>query len=108
MAAAIVLLLSRRVAGVRIAKMRLRDAGGAAAAALLMLLASAPAGLAWGPDAHRTVALIADRVLQQGDPAIRGKLIALLASDKGNRLTRTDIASEATWADVLREKSPEA
>ena len=33
---------------------------------------------------------------------------ALLASDKGNRLTKNDIAAEATWADVLRDKSPEA
>jgi len=32
----------------------------------------------------------------------------LLATDKGSRLTKNDIASEATWADVLREKSEEA
>jgi hypothetical protein len=63
---------------------------------------------AWGPEAHRAIALIADKVLQQNDPAARQKMQALLASDKENRLTKTDIASEATWADVLREKSEEA
>src|SRR3982074_1616578 len=63
---------------------------------------------AWGPDAHRTIALIADKVLQQSDAAARGKGQALLATDKDARLTKNDIASEATWADVLRDKSQEA
>src|SRR5258708_7263099 len=63
---------------------------------------------AWGPDAHRTIALIADKVLQQSDAAARGKVQALLATDKDSRLTKNDIASEATWADVLRDKSQEA
>jgi hypothetical protein len=35
-------------------------------------------------------------------------VLALLASDKASPLTKTDIASEATWADVLRAKSEEA
>jgi hypothetical protein len=65
-------------------------------------------GLAWGPEAHRTIALIADRILQQSDAAIRGKVEALLKTDKDSRLTKNDIASEATWADVLRDKSEEA
>jgi len=63
---------------------------------------------AWSPEAHRTIAVIADKILQQGDAAARGKVQALLATDKDNRLTKTDIASEATWADVLRDKSQEA
>src|SRR6476620_4290843 len=66
------------------------------------------AGLAWGLEGHRAVALIADRLLQQAEPAARGKVQSLLATDKDNRLTKHDIASEATWADVLRDKSPEA
>src|SRR4029077_2513237 len=66
------------------------------------------ASLAWGPEGHRVVALVADRVLQQGDAGARAKVLALPASDKGDRLTKTDIASQATWADVLREKSEEA
>jgi S1/P1 Nuclease len=63
---------------------------------------------AWGPEGHRVIALIADRVLQQGDAGARAKVLALLASDKGDRLAKPDIASAATWADVLREKSEEA
>ncbi len=81
---------------------------GVAAAALAALLLPLRASLAWGPEGHRVIALIADRALQQGDPDIRTKILALLATDKGSRLTKNDIASEATWADVLREKSEEA
>src|SRR5436309_2419067 len=43
---------------------------GVAYAALLLPV---PQAHAWGPDAHRTVALIADKVLQQSDAAPRGK-----------------------------------
>lgn len=31
----------------------------------------------------------------------------ILATDKSNPWTKTDIASESAWADALREKSPE-
>ncbi|HEX3953215.1 MAG TPA: S1/P1 nuclease, partial [Stellaceae bacterium] len=51
---------------------------------------------------------LADHALQQSDPPARAKLLALLATDKGSHLTRNDIASEATWADILRDKSEEA
>jgi hypothetical protein len=78
---------------------------GAACAALL--LPQRPS-LAWGPDGHRVIAVLADQILQKGDPAVRAKIQAVLASDKGSHLTKNDIASEATWADVLREKSEEA
>jgi S1/P1 Nuclease len=76
----------------------------AAACAVVPLRAS----LAWGPEAHRTIAMFADRVLQQSDPGVRAKVLAVLATDKGNKLTKNDIAGEATWADALREKSEEA
>src|SRR3974390_1004614 len=66
------------------------------------------ASLAWGPEGHRVVALIADEALKKSDPAVHAKVLALLASDKGDKLTKTDIASQATWADVLRDKSQEA
>jgi hypothetical protein len=79
---------------------------GTAAFAVLLLVPRA--GLAWGPEGHRVIALLADHLLQQSDPAARGKVAALLATDKGNKLTKNDIASEATWADVLRDKSEEA
>lgn len=77
---------------------------GAACAALLL----PPRGaLAWGADGHRVIALVADRALQQSDSGARAKVQAILASDK-SKLTKTDIASQAIWADVLIEKSPEA
>src|SRR5207245_296945 len=39
--------------------------------------------------------------------AAHKKLAELLATDKSNTWTKTDIAGEANWADVLLEKSPE-
>jgi hypothetical protein len=62
---------------------------------------------AWGGEGHRIVALVANRLLQTQDPAVEKKLTEILASDKSNEWTKTDIASEAIWADALREKSPE-
>jgi hypothetical protein len=62
---------------------------------------------AWGGDGHRIVALVADRLLQAQDPKTQQKVAGILATDKSNEWTKTDIASEATWADALREKSPE-
>jgi hypothetical protein len=78
---------------------------GAACAALLLPLR---VSLAWGPEGHRVIALIADHALQQSDPGVRAKILAVLATDKGSRLTKNDIASEALWADALRDKSEEA
>ncbi len=78
------------------------------AAAFAVSLLPMRASLAWGPEGHRVIALIADRALQQSDPAVRAKILSILASDKGSHLTKSDIASESTWADVLREKSEEA
>jgi hypothetical protein len=82
--------------------------GGAIFAAFFVSVLSAGPVLAWGPQAHRAIALIADKLLQQGDSAARAKIRALLATDKDNRFTKTDIASEATWPDMLMEKSEEA
>jgi S1/P1 Nuclease len=61
----------------------------------------------WSAEGHMIVALVADRLLQAQDAAAHKKLAELLATDKSNSWTKTDIASEATWADVLLEKSPE-
>ena len=77
---------------------------GMVCAALLLPMRAA---LAWGQDGHRVIALIADRALQQTDSGARAKVHALLAKDQ-SKLTKTDIASQATWADVLIDKSPEA
>jgi hypothetical protein len=62
---------------------------------------------AWGDEGHRIIALVADRLLQTQDAAVQKKVADILATDKSNEWTKTDIASEATWADALREKSPE-
>jgi hypothetical protein len=64
-------------------------------------------GWAWGAEAHKIIALLADRLLQTGDPPIATKVAEILAADKSNNWTTTDIAGEAVWADQLREKSPE-
>jgi hypothetical protein len=65
------------------------------------------ASWAWGAEAHRIIALVADRLLQSQSPATQKKIAEILATDQYNDWTKTDIASEATWADVLLEKSPE-
>jgi hypothetical protein len=62
---------------------------------------------AWGGEAHEIIALLADRLLQTGDPPVQKKIADILAADKSNTWTKTDIAGEAIWADALREKSPE-
>jgi S1/P1 Nuclease len=61
----------------------------------------------WSREGHMIVALVADRLLQARDASAHKKLVELLATDKSNNWTKTDIAGEATWADVLLEKSPE-
>jgi hypothetical protein len=77
------------------------------AAALCAALAAPQAGWAWGGEAHRVVALVADKLLVIEAPAARAKLQQILASDKDNEWTKTDIASEATWPDMLLDKSQE-
>jgi hypothetical protein len=62
---------------------------------------------AWAGEGHRIIALVADQLLQTQDPAVQKKIAAILATDKSNDWTKTDIAGEATWADALIEKSPE-
>jgi hypothetical protein len=64
-------------------------------------------GWAWGGEAHEIIALLADRLLETGDPAVAKKIADSFAADKSNAWTKTDIAGEAIWADALREKSPE-
>src|SRR5215469_6455057 len=81
----------------------MRGINRAAAAALFsIIVAGSPApALAWGDEGHEIVALIAQSFL---DPPVRKKVTALLAADTDNR-TRHDIASEATWADAIKEYS---
>ena len=62
-------------------------------------LVSAPA-LAWGDAGHEVIGLIADHYL---DPAVRQRVAMMLAGDRSRLTPRTDIASEATWADKYRD-----
>jgi len=75
-------------------------------AATVLMLAPAESR-AWDAEGHMIVALVADRLLQTQESPEQKKLAELLASDKSNSWTKTDIAGEATWADALREKSTE-
>jgi len=75
---------------------------------LSAVVVSAPRqSLAWGAEGHMIIALVADRLLHAQDPAAQKKVADILATDKSNTWTKTDIAGEATWADALREQSPE-
>ncbi|MBV8091422.1 MAG: hypothetical protein JO139_17970, partial [Alphaproteobacteria bacterium] len=64
-------------------------------------------GRAWNAEGHMIVALVADRLLQAQESPAQGKVTELLAGDKSNTWTRTDVAGEATWADALLEKTTE-
>src|SRR5579864_343975 len=64
-----------------------------------LALGAPQAAHAWGDEAHQIVALVAERYL---DPAVHDEVMALLATDT-DKLTRHDIASEATWADHYRD-----
>src|SRR5579862_8333621 len=85
--------VSRRqaIGGGRMRRARLSRPVAAIAAAFVALLLPVRASLAWGPEAHRTIALIADQALRKSDPAVHAKVLALLATDKGDALTKNDI-----------------
>lgn len=67
----------------------------------LCLVAAAPAA-AWGPQGHRTVGAIADRLLT---PRARAEVERILADDRdkyGNPSGRTSLESVSVWADEIR------
>jgi len=69
---------------------------------LALGLACAPGGFAWGPQGHRTVGAIADRLLT---PAAHAAVAQLLAADLdrfGNPSGRTTLESVSVWADEIR------
>jgi hypothetical protein len=72
-----------------------------------ILLLTPAESKAWGTEGHMIVALVAEQLLKTQESPVQVKLAELLASDKSNSWTKTDIAGEATWADALREKSVE-
>jgi hypothetical protein len=80
--------------------MRLRE-WGAGILVALWLLATPHSAAAWGDEGHKVIALIAQAYLE---PDVRKTVNAILAADT-ETLTAHDIASEATWADKLRERN---
>jgi len=79
-------------------------------AALGAVVAPSLPALAWRPEAHKVVAILADRLLQQSDAAVRAKVQAIVAGDTEKRRGRPapGIADQAIWPDELRERSQEA
>lgn len=68
-------------------------------AAILVL--TAPAALAWGPQGHRTIGAIADRLLT---PGAHAAVLRLLEDDRdkfGEPSGRTTLESVSEWADEL-------
>lgn len=61
---------------------------------------SSPA-FAWGYEGHETVAAIARNYLT---PTVRARVDAILSTDT-DTLTKPDMISRSTWADVWRSKS---
>ena len=71
----------------------------AALAAILVL--TVPGALAWGPQGHRTIGAIADRLLT---PGAHATVLQLLADDQdkfGNPSGRTTLESVSEWADEV-------
>jgi hypothetical protein len=66
----------------------------------LMLLLRPAAGHCWGDEGHEIVGLIAEHYLE---PAVRARVVALLAQDASGLTRGTGIAQEATWADKFRD-----
>lgn len=60
---------------------------------------TAPA-YAWGDEGHEVIGLIADHYLES---AVRAKMNAILAGDKTDLTSSTQIDQEATWADKFRD-----
>jgi S1/P1 Nuclease len=76
-----------------------------AAGAALVLLAAAPLVFAWGPQGHRTIGAIADRLLT---PETHAQLLEILADDRdkfGNPSGRTTLEAVSVWADEVRGTS---
>ena len=70
--------------------------------AAAVLIAGAQAALAWGPQGHRTIGAIADRLLT---PAAHQVLLQVLAHDEdkfGNSSGRTTLEAVSMWADEVR------
>jgi S1/P1 Nuclease len=76
-----------------------------AAGVALVLLAAAPLVFAWGPQGHRTIGAIADRLLT---PETHAQLLEILADDRdkfGHPSGRTTLEAVSVWADEVRGTS---
>jgi len=76
-----------------------------AAGLALVLLLAAPLASAWGPQGHRTIGAIADRLLT---PEARAQVLQILADDRdkfGNPSGRTTLEAVSVWADEVRGSS---
>jgi hypothetical protein len=79
------------------------DAGSSSAfaGALLFICCCAPTAWAWGPQGHRTVGAIADRLLTPQAHAVVQELLADDLDKFGNRSGRTTLEAVSNWADEL-------
>jgi hypothetical protein len=72
------------------------------AAGLLMVAVLAPCAWAWGPQGHRTVGAIADRLLTPSARVVVLKLLEADADKFGNASGRTTLEAVSVWADEIR------
>lgn len=77
-------------------------------AALLLVALPARPSAAWGPEAHRVVAVLASHLLQQNDAAAGARLLALVSQDPDMPKGKATVADEAVWPDELLARSEEA
>jgi hypothetical protein len=68
---------------------------------LFAAVCAAPLACAWGPQGHRTVGAIADRLLTPAAAAALGQLLADDRDKFGNPSGRTTLEAVANWADEL-------
>ena len=74
----------------------------APACILILALGYVPCACAWGPQGHRTVGAIADRLLTPEARAMVGELLAADRDKFGNPSGRTTLEAVAVWADEIR------
>jgi hypothetical protein len=79
----------------------LSQAKARAAALLLIASACAPGAWAWGPQGHRTVGAIADRLLTPRARAVVAELLVGDLDKYGNPSGRTTLEAVSVWADEL-------
>src|SRR5579864_7765221 len=69
---------------------------------VVLSLACAPCAFAWGPQGHRTIGAIADRLLTPEAHAAVAQLLAADLDRFGNPSGRTTLESVSVWADEIR------